>query len=29
MLPPVDEQSLMREELNILGADQVYDRVLA
>jgi glucose-6-phosphate dehydrogenase assembly protein OpcA len=28
-LPPVDEQSLMREELNILGADQVYDRVLA
>ena len=27
-LPPVDEESLMREELNILGADLVYDRVL-
>jgi glucose-6-phosphate dehydrogenase assembly protein OpcA len=27
-LPPVDEESLMREELNILGADVVYDRVL-
>ena len=27
-LPPVDEQSLMREELNILGPDLVYDRVL-
>ncbi len=26
--PPVDEESLMREELNILGADPVYDRVL-
>jgi glucose-6-phosphate dehydrogenase assembly protein OpcA len=28
LLPPVDEQSLMREELNILGVDLVYDRVL-
>jgi glucose-6-phosphate dehydrogenase assembly protein OpcA len=28
LLPPVDEESLMREELNILGADLVYDRVL-
>jgi len=27
-LPPVDEESLMREELNILGPDLVYDRVL-
>jgi len=27
-LPPVDEESLMREELNILGADLVYGRVL-
>jgi glucose-6-phosphate dehydrogenase assembly protein OpcA len=27
-LPPVDEQSLMREELNILGPDQVYERAL-
>ena len=28
LLPPVDEESLMREELNILGPDLVYDRVL-
>jgi glucose-6-phosphate dehydrogenase assembly protein OpcA len=28
LLPPSDEQSLMREELNILGPDLVYDRVL-
>lgn len=28
LLPPVDEQSLMREELKILGPDLVYDRVL-
>jgi glucose-6-phosphate dehydrogenase assembly protein OpcA len=28
LLPPVDEQSLMREELNILGEDKVYDGVL-
>jgi glucose-6-phosphate dehydrogenase assembly protein OpcA len=27
-LPPIDEESLMREELNILGPDLVYDRVL-
>jgi glucose-6-phosphate dehydrogenase assembly protein OpcA len=28
VLPPVDEESLMREELKILGMDLVYDRVL-
>jgi glucose-6-phosphate dehydrogenase assembly protein OpcA len=27
-LPPVEEEALMREELNILGPDLVYDRVL-
>jgi glucose-6-phosphate dehydrogenase assembly protein OpcA len=27
-LPPSDEESLLREELNILGPDPVYDRVL-
>lgn len=27
-LPPADEESLMREELKILGPDLVYDRVL-
>lgn len=27
-LPPTDEESLMREELKILGPDPVYDRVL-
>lgn len=28
LLPPADEESLMREELKILGPDVVYDRVL-
>jgi glucose-6-phosphate dehydrogenase assembly protein OpcA len=28
LLPPADEESLMREELKILGPDLVYDRVL-
>jgi len=28
VLPPTDEESLMREELKILGPDLVYDRVL-
>jgi glucose-6-phosphate dehydrogenase assembly protein OpcA len=28
-LPPMDEESLMREELKFLGPDPVYDRVLA
>ena len=28
-LPPVDETSLMREELKFLGSDPVFDRVLA